>query len=275
MPNKIINTEFGQDKPIEATIKAIPPSQKIKIFDKPQFEVFFKDTGEYVNIPTLLFLGVFDRYRLENADHIFTIPSLTRAYRNKKALEGKCRKYSVSLTDAQVSQTESILNQLKGREIIITTSYTNEKGEIENIEFVGEALNYDTIKSVVNGVYTDFSYIMHKTVIQRFAEKYKLEIPAYKYKDLCLPAKMESSDESMTINYIINRAIQNGETRILLDNIFSETGVKDRDHKYKIKVKSEKLLADREERGEIKSYICGKDGEPVASGNYSEYIIEY
>ena len=179
------------------------------------------------------------------------------------------------MTDAPLAQTESILKQLKGREIVVTTSYTNEKGEIVNIEFVGEALNYDTIKSVVNGVYTDISYIMHKTVIQRFAEKYKLEIPAYRYKDLCLPAGMESSDEAMTINYIINRAIQNRETRIFLDDIFRETGVKNRDHKYKLKKKAEKILADREERGEIMSYICGKDGEPVASGNYSEYIIEY
>lgn len=273
--NSKISVEY-EEKPIEATIKAIPPSQKIKIFDKPQFEAYFKDTGEYVNIPTMIFLGVFDKYRQENADHIFTIPSLTRAYRNKKALEDKkSRKYSVSLTDAPLAQTESILKQLKGREIVVTTSYTNEKGEIVNIEFVGEALNYDTIKSVVNGVYTDISYIMHKTVIQRFAEKYKLEIPAYRYKDLCLPAGMESSDEAMTINYIINRAIQNRETRIFLDDIFRETGVKNRDHKYKLKKKAEKILADREERGEIMSYICGKDGEPVASGNYSEYIIEY
>ena len=72
--NSKISVEY-EEKPIEATIKAIPPSQKIKIFDKPQFEAYFKDTGEYVNIPTMIFLGVFDKYRQENADHIFTISS--------------------------------------------------------------------------------------------------------------------------------------------------------------------------------------------------------
>lgn len=259
----------------EVTLKTIPQSAKLNIPTNinPNYNIVFTDTGEYVNAATMIFLGTWDIYRHENPDKSFTLPSLTRAYRPRRELiskENSKRQYKAP-TPTQIKNTHTLLNSLRGRKIKITVE--SENGN--KLEYEGEALNYDEIKITANGIMTTGYYMRTNSIIAEFAREYHLEIPTYKYRDLCLPTNINSTDISISINLAIQNAINNREKTIYLKTIYTAANAIDKKEKYKARLISEKVLTDKEDSGYISGFLCGKDGEPISSRDYTEYIISY